>query len=187
MLPSLHISAALVFTEKEGMTMLWRPSNRWARKLATLLTLVALTLIGAAPALAAATTFTSSTNFPISLTVFVPCAAGGVGEFVDLSGNLHDLFSVTFDGSGGFHLKAQDNPQGLRGIGETTGAKYQGTGVTGFEFTGKVGFEETDVNNFRIIGQEPGNNFLVHDNFHITVNANGTVTSFHDNFSIDCK
>jgi hypothetical protein len=43
------------------------------------------------------------------------------------------------------------------------------------------------VNNFRIIGQGTGNNFLVHETFHITVNADGTMTASVDNFSVDCK
>jgi len=43
------------------------------------------------------------------------------------------------------------------------------------------------VNNFRIIGQGPGNNFLVHETFHFTINANGNVTAFVDHFSVDCK
>src|SRR5437870_11727085 len=48
-------------------------------------------------------------------------------------------------------------------------------------------WEETFVNNFRIIGQARGNNFLIHENFHITINANGRVTAFVDNFSVDCR
>src|SRR5215467_3765370 len=48
-------------------------------------------------------------------------------------------------------------------------------------------FNTTLVNNFRIIGQGTGNNFLVHETFHITVNADGTMTAFVDNFSVDCK
>jgi hypothetical protein len=43
------------------------------------------------------------------------------------------------------------------------------------------------VNNFRIIGQGPGNNYLVHEVFHVTINANGEVTAYVDNFSIECK
>ena len=125
----------------------------------------------------------------ISLTVFVPCAAGGAGEIVDLSGPLHTLVSFTINGnnvSGKFHFQ----PQGISGTGETTGDKYQGTGVT--QETFKTSLQNgqanlTFVNNFRMIGQGPGNNFLVHENLHINVNANGTLTVFHDNFSIDCK
>src|SRR5260370_30730867 len=57
----------------------------------------------------------------INLSVFVPCAVGGVGEIIDLSGPLHTLISTTLTGngvSGYFHFQ----PQGLSGTGVTTGA-----------------------------------------------------------------
>jgi hypothetical protein len=126
----------------------------------------------------------------IDLAVFVPCADGGVGELVDLSGRLHTMIHFTINGnnvSGVGHFQ----PQGISGTGETTGDKYQATGVTK-DSSFKLSFQngqanQTFVNNFRIIGQGPGNNFLVHEVAHITFNANGTVTTFHDNFSADCK
>jgi len=125
----------------------------------------------------------------ISITVFIPCAAGGAGEVVDLSGPLHTLVSVTITGnnvSGYFHFQ----PQGIVGVGETTGNKYQATGVTLESF--KTAFQNgqanlTYVNNFRIIGQGPGNNFLVHETMHITLNAAGILTVLHDNINADCK
>ena len=126
----------------------------------------------------------------INLTVFVPCAAGGAGELVDLSGRLHTLIIFTINGnnvSGMAHFQ----PQGLSGTGETTGDKYQATGVTkdtSFKLSLQNGqANQTFVNNFRIIGSGAGNNFLVHEEAHITFNANGTVTVFHDNLSIECK
>ncbi len=125
----------------------------------------------------------------INLSVFVPCAVGGVGEIIDLSGPLHTLISTTVTGnsvSGYFHFQ----PQGLSGTGETTGAKYNGTGVTEQSFKSSLQNGQanlTYVNNFRIIGQGAGNNYLVHETLHITINADGTLTVFHDNFSIDCK
>jgi len=45
----------------------------------------------------------------------------------------------------------------------------------------------TFVNNFKIIGQGPNNNFLVHENLHVTINADGTLTAFVDNFSFTCQ
>lgn len=166
--------------------------NAFRKRLTRKLSLLAVVLLIAAlmaptSTLAAAETFTVSTKFPIDIVVFVPCANGGAGEEVYLTGSLHDLFHVTFDTRGGFHVTGHNNPQGVRGIGLTTGVKYQGTGVTRFHDNGKVGFESTFVNNFRIIGQGPGNNFMVHENFHFTVNANGTVTAEHDNFKVTCK
>ena len=84
-------------------------------------------------------------------------------------------------------IKTHTQPQGISGQGLTTGDKYQATGVTQDQFNVTVGQEETFVNNFRMIGQGPGNNFLVHETFHITINADGTVTTVVDNFGADCK
>src|SRR5579864_8926310 len=125
----------------------------------------------------------------ISITVFMPCAAGGAGEIVDLSGPLHTLISSTFNGnnvSGYFHFQ----PQGISGTGETTGDKYHATGVTSESFKTSLQNGQanlTFVNNFRIIGQGPGNNYLIHETMHVTINADGALTVSHDNFSVDCK
>jgi hypothetical protein len=125
----------------------------------------------------------------ISLTVFVPCAADGAGEVVDLSGPLHTLISATINGtnvSGTFHFQ----PKGISGTGETTGDKYQATGVTQESFKSSLQNGQanlTYVTNFRIIGQGPGNNYLVHETMHVAINADGTVTVSHDNFTVDCK
>ena len=125
----------------------------------------------------------------IGLTVFVPCAAGGAGETVDLAGPLHTVISFTINGnnvSGYFHFQ----PQGIVGLGETSGEKYQATGVTQESF--KQSFQngqanDTFVNNFRIIGQKSGNNYLVHETLHFTINSDGSVTVLHDNFSVVCQ
>jgi hypothetical protein len=135
----------------------------------------------ATPAHAAAFTVTSNNTFPIDLVV------DACGNPVELTGQLHDLFHVTFDGAGGAHFDGHDNPQGLTGT-DVAGNKYQGTGVTRQDdnFTAGTTFNETFVNNFRMIGQGQAPNYDVHENFHVTVNPDGTVTSFHDNFSITC-
>jgi hypothetical protein len=125
----------------------------------------------------------------VSLEVFVACAADGAGEIVDLAGPLHTMITFTINGnnvSGFFRFQ----PQGISGTGETTGEKYRGTGVTQESFKTSLQNGQanlTFVNNFRIIGPGPGNNFLVHETSHFTINANGTVTVSHDNFSVDCK
>ena len=48
-------------------------------------------------------------------------------------------------------------------------------------------FNQTFVNNFRIVGQGTDNNFLVHQTFHVTVNANGMLTALVNNFSVECR
>jgi hypothetical protein len=47
--------------------------------------------------------------------------------------------------------------------------------------------EFTFVNNFRLIGQKTDNNFQVHQNVHVTINANGDVTNTIVNETIDCN
>ena len=129
-----------------------------------------------------------SFDVPLTLFVFVPCAAGGAGEVVDLSGSLHVVEQFRFNPDGTVHFISHFNPQGVSGIGETTGAKYQGTGVTQSEENVTAGAQEfTSVDNFRIIGQGPDNNFLVHSVFHFTFNANGIQTATVTASSDQCR
>ena len=161
-------------------------SSRLAMSLFIVLMLLAV-LLGPISARASADTFTVSQSFPVAIWVYIPCANGGMGEDVILTGNLHDLYHVTYDAGGGFHFTYLDNPQGITGTGWVTGAKYQATGGTHGNVTGRIGYEETYINNFKIIGQGPGNNFVIHETYHVTVNANGTLTAWIDNFRVECK
>jgi hypothetical protein len=143
----------------------------------------------AAVAANAAETFTQNESIPIDLVAFVSCANGGAGELVFMSGDLHVLTHYTLSSSGTYHVKQHFQPQGISGYGEISGDKYQATGGTQEEFNENGPFPITDtyINNFRIIGQGPDNNFLIHENVHITINANGVLTSYVDNFTVDCK
>ena len=142
-----------------------------------------------AVASAAAETFTESFSIPIPFGFFVPCAAGGAGEEVVGGGNLHVLTHMTTNGNR-FTIKQQNNPQGITGTGLTTGDTYRAVGATQVTFGQSfVNGQSTNTftDNFRIIGPGPGNNFLVHVTFHMTVNANGVVTTELENVSVDCK
>lgn len=136
-----------------------------------------------------ATTETSTFSFPLPqpFVRLVPCAAGGAGELVDLSGTLHLLMHTTVDGRGGFHARLLIHPRGVTGVGLTTGDIYQGTGGTQTQFNGNVGEENTFVDNFRLIGGGPDNNLLMHQTVHATVNANGEVTATVSNISVQCR
>ena len=121
------------------------------------------------------------------MTVWVPWAADGAGEYIALSGYLHVLDHYTIDGNGGFHGKYHVQPQNAIGVGLTTGDEYVGTGVTQDQYTGKVGYEYTYVNNFRMIGKGKAVTYLVHQTYHYTVNANGDLTAYVDNYRVECK
>jgi hypothetical protein len=131
-----------------------------------------------------AISFTTNEFVDFSAEIPIPCAE----DVVTLEGTLHLLMHITINGNN-IIVKTHAQPQGVTGIG-ISGKKYQATGVTQDIFKGSLVNEQltfTFINNFRIIGQGPGNNFLVHETFHITVNANGEVTAEVDNSSIECK
>jgi hypothetical protein len=145
---------------------------------------VTLALGGSVQGLASATATTTSTSVPIVIVVAIPCA----GDLVQLRGNLHLVSTVVMDGSGGFHFSDLVNPQDVSGVGTPSGAMYRGTGETrsDTQSSGPPPINFTFVNNFKIIGQGPDNNLLIHENTHLTVNADGTVTATVDNFSSSC-
>src|SRR5215813_6257057 len=47
---------------------------------------------------------------PTDIGVFIPCSAGGAGEVVFLSGNLHVLLRFTVNSAGGVHAGAHFQP-----------------------------------------------------------------------------
>ena len=135
-----------------------------------------------------AITTTTNEIVPFSMDIFISCANGGLGEMVHLEGSLHILTHVTINGNN-ISAKSHFQPQGVQGVGATTGDLYNATGVTQDQFKGSLTngqAEFTYINNFRIIGQGPGNNFTVHQNVHQTFNANGDVTSTVNNSTADC-
>jgi len=122
---------------------------------------------------------------PLTFVAVIPCS----GDAVLLTGDLHTLITAETDKNGGLHFKDHFQPQGISGIGVPSGAKYQATGVTQDHENIHSGLasEFTFIDNYRIIGQGPGNNFLFHTTVHVTVNANGDVTATVLNTSVDCK
>jgi hypothetical protein len=153
------------------------------------LLLATLVVAGLAASVATAGVTQNDVNQTTAFSVFVPCANGGAGENVSGTIDLHILTTATVNGNN-VSGKSHFQPQGSSLLGEVTGDTYQATGVTQETFKGSLQngqFTDTFVNNFRIIGHGPGNNFLVHEVTHITINANGDVTVTFDNFSADCK
>ena len=120
-------------------------------------------------------------DIPVSGTVFNPCN----GETVTFSGVDHFTARVTFDGAGGFHLATHDNIH-VTATG-SLGNSYEGNQEDNNEVNGRVGVEQTFVLTFSEISEGSAPNFEVHVLQHITVNANGTVTSFVDHFTANCR
>jgi hypothetical protein len=110
------------------------------------------------------------------------------GDTVDVSGVVHQVSALTINGNN-FSVVAHFNPQGITGTSETTGAKYQATGVTKDTYGGSFineQYRETFINRFDFIGQGSAPNLTIHETFHITINANGTITTTFDKLTGSC-
>jgi hypothetical protein len=160
--------------------------NRKAVSLVLALTLASSLAVAVS---AQATVITVNDQIPFAQLVFVPCANGGAGELVLISGTLHVLQHITINDNRA-SIKIHFQPQGASGVGLTTGDTYHATGVTQEHDSVPItngAFEFTFVNNFKIIGPGPDNNLLVHQNVHVTIDANGNVTTIVDNTSVECR
>ena len=157
-------------------------------RITTSIALIAVLVIGF-PVLVAPQAVTSTTNdsVPFNATFFVPCAADGAGELVALSGDLHVLLHATTNDTGGTSIKTHFQPQGISGVGLTTGDTYRGTGVTQQHESNTGADEFTFVNNVNLLAPGPGNNLLVHQPIHVTISANGELTSLVANNNVDCR
>ena len=160
------------------------------RKTITLtLGITLLTLSFAAVAFSQALAITTNDFVPFAQINLVPCADGGAGELVLIQGTLHIQQHITINNNRAT-VKSHFQPQGADGVGLSTGDSYNATGVTQEVDTLPLtngAAEFTFINNFRLIGQGPNNNLLVHQTVHTTVNADGTVTSVVDNTSVECR
>jgi hypothetical protein len=149
---------------------------------------MALTAGAIAAATVAGSTHASTTaeSVPLSLTQSVPCANGGAGELVQLTGRLENVQAVTFDAAGGAHAQIHVNPQGVSGIGLSTGTSYRGVGVTAQQLNLGAGLEQVFIDNFLLIGAGSAPDLRVHVNLVFIVSANGEVTADVVNVRVTC-
>src|ERR1044072_6783886 len=127
----------------------------------------------------------SATTEKVPLDAGVPACNGDV---LHISGTLLNIFTVTTTPSGGFVVSSHFQPQGIKGVDLTTGTPYVATGLTRdiLVVSPAGGSTETFVNRFHIQATRGAESFIVSEVFHITVNADGDVTAFVDNFSSTC-
>lgn len=122
---------------------------------------------------------------PLNQTVFSPCT----GDVFQATGSIHLVETMTFDGSGGFHAAFMDNVSQVTGVGSVTGATYHGVGGGWFTVNGRLPFpiEATETDVFGLISAGSTPNLVVTATFHITINANGTITANVARFSAACR
>jgi hypothetical protein len=147
-----------------------------------------LIFVAAAPATAATQTFRGQENF----SVFVPCANGGLGEDVDGILKGLEVFGITEDGAGGFHVHVHLTFHGV-GIGADTGDKYQmhvDVEDAPFEILNVTAGGSQSVSitlSADVIGMGDASNFHADLRGKFTVNANGVVTVDRFEFADTCN
>jgi hypothetical protein len=117
------------------------------------------------------------------------------GEPVSIEGTVHVVGTTTQDAAGGTHVQGHTNFVG-QGVGIASGAEYvvrevQNTHGNIHDFEGdQAPANFTQPYTFHVIRKGsamPEDDFLLHMVFHITVNANGEVTSEVGEESIECQ
>jgi len=118
------------------------------RRLIVSLAVLAFGLLAVTSASARATT--EKIPFDVVLAPEEAC-----GEAIHLSGTLLAQFRSTESSGGNVTIGFHFNPQGITGVGLTSGATYHATGETQGTTTIKAtgGISDTFVNNFKIIGE----------------------------------
>ncbi len=149
----------------------------------SLFIVLSLTLMSVS-AMAQATSSTTTERFPISGTI-TACN----GEAVNYEGTVQLVQHFTVSSSGQVNIK-EGISINVHGVGQVTGAKYVGNQTSEFaehfDSTDFAPFNLTNTFHFKLNGQGRVPNTSAKGVFHVTVNANGDITSFKSEFTFDC-
>jgi len=151
--------------------------------LAVTVTLIML-LAAVVPASAAAEPVISNYWIDLSGGTYNPCTH----EWVEMRGVVHYVYSVVEHETGDYTLTEHSNWL-VTGVGET-GTKYRFPTVANEHFTvafDQAPYVDTFIYRTQAVTPGPGNNDVYWRSYHITVNADGTVTSELDDSGWDCR
>jgi hypothetical protein len=124
---------------------------------------------------------------PFENTFFVPCANGGAGEDVMLTGFLNYTYQGTWTNDG-FRLVYHDNGEHVIGTGLSSGDSFAGSGGTNGIAIGSWVNNQwigTTTGQLKIVGKNA--NFTISYKYHLTVTRDGTVTVYSEALSEDCN
>ena len=130
---------------------------------------------------------TSIVAVPFENSEFVPCANGGAGEDVLLSGYTAFVYQISWN-ENGFSLSYHGDNHQVTGVGLSSGESFVGSG--GFEATVRGSWVNsqwagTTIQQLRIVGQSTV--FSVNYKLQLTVTPDGTVTVSVGERTIDCN
>jgi hypothetical protein len=152
--------------------------------LAVALTLITL-LAAVGPASAAAQPVISNYWIDLSGGSLNPCT----NEWVEMTGSVHIVYSVVEHQTGDYTLTEHSNMI-VSGVGQTTGANYLFRAASNEHSTvafDGAPFVYTDIYRYQSVTPGAFNNDVYWQSYHITVNADGTVSSELDDSGWECR
>lgn len=130
---------------------------------------------------------TSIVAVPYDRTLFVPCANGGAGEYVHITGSTNFQYTISWTDHG-FTFGYHGNTYKIEGVGLTSGEKFVGSANTeGQVFGSWVNSQwlSTFVDQLRLISSSTS--FIVKNNYHVTVTPDGEVEVKFRDQEAECK
>jgi len=109
-------------------------------------------------------------------------------EPISFSGQYQSVFHYTLDGTPVAHFSGAVTSSGV-GTGLVTGTSYRFAGASSSstnEAPNGFPYHNTFTNTFLLVSHGPGDNLLLRETTHVTINANGTLTAEVSNISFDC-
>lgn len=149
--------------------------------------LLALATASLAFAVAAEAAVITNEHASIAYSGYVPCANGGAGELLTGTIDLHNQVSETLNGNhNAWHFTFERHGEL---VGRITGDTYRLAGVEHGAYTQSLDNDHstlTYVNRYRLVGPGSGNDLIVRESAHITLDAGENVVVQRHDFTVDC-
>lgn len=145
---------------------------------------LALSAVATIPTFAEADTATEIFTEPYNA-IITACN----GEEVQLSGELLFIFHTNRDAQDALHTTITLVPNQVVGVGAETGTKYRAVGgdrENYYNLDGEAPITYTNTDMYNLVSQGGTDNLQIKYTFHVTVNANGELSTEVDHFSAMC-
>jgi len=138
-----------------------------------------------APTFAATHTTSNDFDIPYVVTLQAPC----LGEAVYVDGVIHSVVTEIYSASGNYSLSYLGHPQGLTGVGVTSGLPWKFTGATVWTVNVQPDgfpYSETFVDRYHAVGPG-GTQYYLKEMFKVTINGVGAYVVTIDESNWECK
>jgi hypothetical protein len=132
-------------------------------------------------------TRTSTVAIPFENTVFVPCANGGAGDSVLLTGKMNMVYNMTWTDHD-FTMLYHDNDHEVKGVGLASGEIFTGSGGTNGTFMGawvNSQWVGDFVEKTKIVGRNTV--FTITQKIHLKITPDGNVVVNNVDQTVTCQ